>query len=193
VHFNNRQNIINELNNGNKKVFREIFHLYYPRLEKYAIYFLRNHEEAEDVVQETFLQTWNERKTLKNKNHLESFLFTLVRNKCLNKLKRKVVEDKFIVNQLKERSEELYHISFGMNDEFLTMEERLHLDLEKIIIEMPERCGIAFRLRWIEGKKNREIAQEMKISTTMVDKHLAKGMEIARQKLSPDLFLFFVF
>ena len=57
---------------------------------------------------------------------------------------------------------------------------------------MPGRCAEAFRLKWLEGKKIREIAGIMQISTTMVDKHLAKGLQIAREKLSPGMFLFLV-
>ncbi|GAB1453711.1 hypothetical protein MASR2M47_37670 [Draconibacterium sp.] len=67
----------------------------------------------------------------------------------------------------------------------------MHQELEKIIIEMPERCQSVFRLKWFEGKKIREISEIMGISSTMVDKHLAKGMEIMRQKMKPEMFLFF--
>jgi RNA polymerase sigma-70 factor (ECF subfamily) len=83
----------------------------------------------------------------------------------------------------------LYNISFGVDDGFLPMELLLHQELEKIINEMPERCQSVFRLKWFEGKKIREISEIMGISTTMVDKHLAKGMEIMRQKMSPEMFL----
>ena len=188
----NLNNILVELAKGSKPAFRGIFRLYYPRLEKYATHILKNHEEAEDLVQEVFLQIWNERKTLKSETRFEAYLFTLVRNRCLNVLKRKVVEDKFVASRAQAASEELYHISFGMDDEFVSMEERLHTELGKIIAEMPERCRIAFRLKWIEGKKIREIAEIMEISTTMVDKHLAKGMEIARRKLSAGMFLLLI-
>jgi RNA polymerase sigma-70 factor (ECF subfamily) len=70
------------------------------------------------------------------------------------------------------------------------MEQRLFTELEMIMKEMPEKCQTAFRLKWFEEKKIREIAEIMNISTTMVDKHLAKGLEIARKKLNPDLYIF---
>jgi len=65
------------------------------------------------------------------------------------------------------------------------MEERLMAELEIIISEMPEKCQTAFRLKWFEGKKIREIAEAMEISTTMVDKHLNRGLKIARKKMKP--------
>ncbi len=98
-----------------------------------------------------------------------------------------MVEKKYI-DKTQINSEELYKISFEMDD-FLPMEKLLYEELEKIIEEMPERCQSAFYLKWKEGKKIREIAEIMGISTTMVDKHLAKGMEIVRQKMTSEMLL----
>ncbi|MCD6354787.1 MAG: RNA polymerase sigma-70 factor [Prolixibacteraceae bacterium] len=175
---------------GDESAFEGLFRLYFPRLKKYASYFLKDTDEAEDLIQDVFLQVWKNRTTLNNEKNLAPFLFTLVKNRCLNSLKRKVIEDKSIATQAKIDSEELYHISFEVENNFSSMEEKLFSELEKIISEMPERCRTAFRLKWIEGKKIKEIAAIMKISTTMVDKHLSKGLRIARQKLTPDMFLF---
>jgi RNA polymerase sigma-70 factor (ECF subfamily) len=182
--------ILANLIKGKKKAFKKVFTIYYPRLEKYACHFIANHQEAEDIVQDVFVQVWEKREAIKTDSNFDSYLFTLVRNRCLNALKKQVAEQKFI-GKIQAKSEELYNISFGVDDEFLSMEILLHEQLEKIIVEMPERCQSAFRLKWFEGKKIREISEIMGISTTMVDKHLAKGMEIMRQKMKPEMFLFF--
>ncbi|MEN8117100.1 MAG: RNA polymerase sigma-70 factor [Bacteroidota bacterium] len=187
----NQEKIIKALTNGSEPAFEKLFRKYYPRLSNYAKTFLSNSSEAEDLVQDVFIQIWNNRETLDTEKHFSSFIFTLVRNRCLNNLKKKVVEDKFVATQALKATEELYHISFKVEEEFISMEEKLKTELEKIMEEMPNRCQVAFKLKWIEGKKNREIAETMKISTTMVDKHLAKGLEIARNKLTPEMFLFF--
>ncbi len=184
--------ILEKLRKGKKKALKKIFVLYYPRLEKYACQFIVNQQEAEDLVQEVFIQVWENRKTIQTELNFESYLYTSVRNRCLNILKKRTVEKGYI-EKMQANAEELYAISFEVEDEFISMEKRLHEELENIIVGMPERCQIAFRLKWIEGKKIREIAEMMNISTTMVDKHLAKGMEIARQKLNRDMFLFFCF
>ena len=172
--------------------FEELFRFYYPRLKKYAQYFLRNSGEAEDVVQDVFYQLWKERNMLKQDENISSFVFTLLKNKCLNIIKRRLVEEKYLDQLTALPSEELYHTSFEKAEDFIPFEELLNRELCKLIEQMPEKCGIAFRLKWIDGKKNREIAEEMQISTTMVDKHLAKGFSIAREKLNPNLFLLFL-
>jgi RNA polymerase sigma-70 factor (family 1) len=172
------------------KTFEQLFRLFYPRLKKYAASLLHNQFEAEDHVQDVFFQVWQNRLNLDNEKNIGSYLFTVLRNKCLNSLKHKVVEEKYILQSAKNEAEELYHISFSETGNFVSMEERLMAELEIIISEMPEKCQTAFRLKWFEEKKVREIAEIMNISTTMVDKHLAKGLEIARKKLNPDLYIF---
>ncbi len=169
-----------------KKQFGQLFNLYYPRLKRYAFCLLKDDAEAEDLVQDVFVQFWQSTPGFQDENKVGSYLYTSVKNRCLNLLKHKFIEKKYVLNALENEAEELYHISLAETDEFISMEKRLKNELEKIISEMPEKCRTAFRLRWFEGKKIREIAEIMEISTTMVDKHLAKGLETARQKLPPD-------
>lgn len=186
----NQKDIVNALTQGSEHAFEKLFRLYFPRLTNYARTFLDSRQEAEDLVQDIFVQIWNNKEDIDTERQFSSYLFTLVKNRCLNLLKKRVVDDKFKTASARMASEELYHISFEMEDDFESMEVKLNTELEKVMCEMPDRCQVAFRLKWFEGKKIREIAEEMEISTTMVDKHLAKGLQIARQKLSPDMFLF---
>ena len=188
--FTNEEFLIKRIKADDQLAFEQLFHIYYPRLKKYAQTILKSNKEADDLVQDVFVQVWNKRNDLISEKHFASFLYTSVKNKCLSLLKRKVIEDKFVASQLNDTAEELYHLSFKSEEYFSSMEERLVVELEKIIAKMPERCQQAFRLKWIDGKKNREIAKLMNISSTMVDKHLAKGLQIAKQNLTPGMFLF---
>ena len=185
-------NIENQTSGTELLSFENLFRRYYPRLKNYAAWFLKDADEAEDLVQDVFFQLWKNRDHLNREKNAASFIFVQVRNRCLNNLKRKVIEEKFIHQQAYLESEELYHISFNDSGEFVNMHEQLSRELNTLISEMPEKCGQAFSLKWLEGKKIRGIAEIMNISTTMVDKHLARGLEFARKKLNPDLLLFLI-
>jgi len=184
--------IIRLIKNKNISSFEELFRFYYPRMRRYAIHFLQDEEEANDLIQDVFLQLWAQRDELQEEKNLIAFLFTLLKNKCLNSLKKKVVENKYLQKQSLFETERLYALSFTQSVDFKSMESQLNLEIESLIAQMPEKCGMVFRLKWIEGKKIKEIAALLDISTTMVDKHLARGMEIARKKINPDLFLFYI-
>lgn len=173
--------------------FEELFRMYYPRLKNYGFNFLHDMDEAEDLVQDVFYSIWQNRSILDEEKNVGSYLFKLVKNKCLNVLKHKVVEEQYAIQKIENDSEELYDISFMESGEFISMEKRLMADLEMIINDMPPKCQIAFRLKWFERKKIREIAEIMEISTTMVDKHLSKGIQIARRKLKSKMFIFFCY
>jgi RNA polymerase sigma-70 factor (family 1) len=184
--MNDRGNLSKSISKKDLKSFEEFFYLYYPRLKNYALRILHNEAEAEDLVQDIFIQLWEKGIKSDNKN-ISSFLFTSLKNKCLNILKHRVVKDKHIIQSTNAVTEELYHISFQNSGEFISMEEMLINEVENIIAETPEKCQTAFRLKWFEGKKIREIAEIMDISTTMVDKHLAKGMKVVKNKLNTEL------
>jgi RNA polymerase sigma-70 factor (ECF subfamily) len=172
--------------------FEELFRVHYHRMKKYAFYFLRNEEEANDLVQDVFMQYWSRREILDKQKDEAAYLFKILKNKCLNLLKRKVIEGRYSQSQSFPETERLYHISFDQGTDYISLEDQLSLELVSIINDMPDKCGQAFRLRWLEGKKIKDIAMIMNISTTMVDKHLTRGLEIARQKIKPDsLFLLF--
>jgi RNA polymerase sigma-70 factor (ECF subfamily) len=165
------------------KSFEELFNFYCPRLVSYARRFLKDEDEAKDLVQDVFLQLWKSREQLDNGNNISAFIFTLMKNKCLNFLKHKVVEGKYVIQSGNNENEELYHISFIEERGFITMDEMLEAEMESIIEGMPDKCRTAFRLKWFGGKKIHEIAKIMGISTTMVDKHLSKGLQITRKKM----------
>src|SRR5690554_2130002 len=134
------EKIVSDLSAGSKTAFKKVFRLYYPRLVRYSSFLLKENVEAEDLVQEVFIQLWENRTNLRTEKNLASYLFILTRNKCFNVLKHKVVEEKYIINKAAMENEELYHLSFELNEEFVSMEELLNKELDHIIDEMPERC-----------------------------------------------------
>jgi RNA polymerase sigma-70 factor (ECF subfamily) len=175
--------LYNAFANHNLIAFEHVFRHYFPRLKKYASHFVSNPDEAEDLVQDTFVQIWNDREKLNRDKNISALLFTVLRNKCINQLKRHIIEDKYVSTQIRFQSEELYHISFNHEDEYISVQEQLNKELDDLINSMPEKCAICFRMKWIDGMKIKEIAEKLDISTTMVDKHLSRGMKIAKEKV----------
>jgi len=173
--------------------FEETFHVHFPRLKCFAVHLVHDEAEAEDLVQEVFVQTWENFDLLSDQNNLAPYLFTLLKNRCLNKIKHEVVKRKYEYHQAYFESEELYHISFMGSTPFVSFQEELCLEIEKMISGLPPRCAEVFRLKWLEGKKHREISEMLDISMTMVDKHLARGLEYARKNLHPEVLLFMLY
>lgn len=75
--------------------FKHLFETYFKKMTLFAEYFLLDRDEAEDIVQEIFVDLWNNASGLFGTTNLKSYLFVQVRNRCFNRLKHLHVEDDY--------------------------------------------------------------------------------------------------
>ncbi|MBK8806706.1 MAG: hypothetical protein IPO21_08695 [Bacteroidales bacterium] len=86
-------NIIEEIKKGNPLVFKEVYRLYYAQLCRFASDYIEDADEVEDLVQDTLIKIWDKREELAITN-LKNYLFTSVRNACINRLEHiKIVQN----------------------------------------------------------------------------------------------------
>ncbi|MFY8035549.1 MAG: sigma-70 family RNA polymerase sigma factor, partial [Cyclobacteriaceae bacterium] len=84
-----------ELVQGNELAFEKIFKIYYKPLCHYAYSFLNDGAEAEEVVQNTFVKIWERRSTIQVQTSVKAYLYSMVRNSCLNVIKHEKVKKEF--------------------------------------------------------------------------------------------------
>ena len=170
--------LLDELKNGNHQAFEYLFKNYYPRLLGYAIRFVENEETARDIIQECFLKFWDKRDLLEAVS-VTALLFAMVRNRCLNYLKHLAGVEKHQIEYLAsiEGEERLYYADFVLNADSSLLYNELQEQIKIVIDNLPERCRNVFLLSRFEGLKNREIADMLEISTTAVEKHIAKALQ----------------
>lgn len=173
----NNNIILSRLSAGDEKAFEKLFKSYYPRLYGYAIRYINDPEVARDILQECFMRFWEQRNQLKNIS-LTSYLFTMVRNSCLNHLKHLSIVDNHKLKYLSkvEGDERLYYWDFGLSSDQQLIYDELQNEIEKALDKLPARCREVFIMSRFKEKKNREIAEELGISTTAVEKHISKAL-----------------
>lgn len=76
---------------GDRNSFKSIFQEYYQPLFHLSKHYLEDGDEAKEVVQEAFVKLWMIRQNLDPDSNIRNFLFTLVKNNCLNLLKRRQI------------------------------------------------------------------------------------------------------
>lgn len=173
-----------ELKKGNPKAFREVFRLLYPRLKGYCMLFIENESEAEDIIQEGFITLWEKRNAIDADKQIESFLFVIIRNKCLNFLKNrrfdaeKISPDSLQITEL----QYLYQLDLAEKEE-KSLEEMLIQSFQEAVNMLPEKMKAVFVQCKLEGKKQKEVAEEMGISLKMVEKYIAKAKQKIREEL----------
>ena len=157
--------------------FDKIYVLYYSRMFRFAKEYVLFDEDAENIVQDVFLLLWEKREVLDIQISLVSYLFALVKNKSLDYLRHKVIADEYKQElSAKLTALELLNYSF-------TSDEEIEQILMTTINKLPERCRQVFLKSRIEGKRNREIANELNLTVSTVENQ----MTIALRKLRVEL------
>ena len=157
----------------------------YPRMKGYCMLFFNDVNRADDIIQEAFLSLWENREFIQTDKSLESYVFVILRNKCLNYLKRKRLErdnvdlENISISEL----QYLYQLDFTRKEE-KSLEEQLIESLKVAIDELPDKMKTVFTLCKIEGRNQKEVAKELGISIKMVEKHISKAKQQIRHKLS---------
>ena len=144
----------------------------------YAIRFVEDEETARDIIQECFLRFWEKRELLSAVS-VTSLLFAMVRNGCLNYLKHLSIVEKHQIEYLAsiDGEERLYYADFTLDAEHKLLYDELQEQINLVIGQLPERSREIFLMSRFKGLKNREIADKLQISTTAVEKHIAKALK----------------
>lgn len=171
-----------QLLKDNRNSFKDIFHEYFQQLCHLSLHYLEDEDEAKEVVQDAFVKLWEIRKELNVESNLRNFLFTLVKNNCLNILKRRQIllkhHEKIKWMEMHYQYESLARIGYDYM-EFKELKEKIDLAIE----HLPEHCRVVFELSRFEELKNREIAEKLGVTQKTVEAHLTKALKILRNDL----------
>lgn len=147
------------------------------RLCRFAANFVATMEDAENIVQSVFLSIWEKRLPVEIQTGVSSYLYTLVKNKCIDYLRHQKVSKEF-------RSEYLLRVeSLNYVSEILSSHEDMEHIFNEIINTLPDKCRTIFILSRVEGKKYREIAQILNISENTVENQIGIALKKIREEL----------
>lgn len=159
-----------KIKTGDRQVFKELFDEFYQTLCLFASKFLRDDALAADVVQEVFIRFWENRANFDNNLKIKSYLYTSVRNACLN-----IIRDKKEFISEGESFEQLEKKAFFEN---AVLERESFRIFYTAVDSLPEQSRRIIYLA-IDGKTNNQIAVELNITEFTV--HRLK--KIAYKKL----------
>lgn len=178
--------LFDRIKNGDQKALELLFAIYFPRLNNFARNVVKDDVLSQDIVQEIFVKVWEKRAGIEVIN-LESYLFKLVRNRCIDYIKyQKVVNNKMQEVHIAYQCEEMYRIDFIGDEPYLLIAQELKERIEQTIENLPERCREVFVLSRVNGLKNREIADLLNINIKNVERHLSRALQSFRVNLSEE-------
>ncbi|HTE32431.1 MAG TPA: RNA polymerase sigma-70 factor [Chryseolinea sp.] len=173
----NEDQLIEMLKAGNVTAFEMLFRTYYQPLCNYAYTFVQDRDEAEEIVQATFLNVWEKRDNLAIHTAVKPYLYAMVRNACLNVIKHEKIKQQHVAMELAvaERSVESVARTVVASE----LETKIYQAMDKL----PEQCRLVFKLSRFEELKYAEIATQLNISIKTVENQMGKALRIMRDQL----------
>ncbi|MBP1616469.1 MAG: polymerase sigma-70 factor [Bacteroidetes bacterium] len=172
------KNITERLRNDDKSVIDDIFKSYHSRIFRFSLSYLKNDNDAYDIVQEVFIKIWENRLTLKPETNFDAFVFTISRNAVHSLFRKKLCEQKYL-SYLSEMA-----VSNSQDTEQQTDFVFLEQKYEELIENLPSKRKEIFLLSRKSGLTNKEIAKKQGISEKTVEDHLTKALMYLKKQLS---------
>jgi len=162
----------------NESVFDQFFRTNAKLLRNYLFYKFGDMEQAEDLVQETFIKLWNNCSKV-SLDKAKNYVFTVATNLGISKTRHEKVKLKYqnyITHRNTDRSEE-------SSPEFILLEKEYMEKLKNAIAMLPERQREVFLLSRIDKKTYREIAALSGVSVKAIEKLMHKALVKLREKI----------
>jgi RNA polymerase sigma-70 factor (ECF subfamily) len=163
---------------GDQFAFRILYEKYSKKIYTLSVRLLHSEILAEEVRQEVFLKLWMLGTELTTIDNVEAYLRTLTRNRCLNVLRRIVLENK----SDRELSKN-YVDAHNETEESILLNDTRNL-LNAAIDLLPEQQRQVYLLRQSEGLKYEEIAIRLNISINTVKTHMKRALASLRIHVS---------
>ena len=174
--MNEEEKRINELiRKGDETVFATLFVTYYGELCNYGSAFV-DRSEAEDIVARIFASFWEKRRSLNVTDSIRSFLYTSVRNACLNEI-RKGRSRKAYQDYIYKRLQNIYdNPDEGDLKEISTI-------LKETLEDLSKSQRTAFELSRFRDMSYKEIAEAMGVSVKSVEYYISLSLMKIREKM----------
>ena len=157
-----------------EQLFSSIFNKYSKSLHDFLYYRYGDLLNPKDKVQEAFIKLWqNCAKVTPDK--AKSFVFTTANNLMLNEVAHQKVVLKYTQTKPKHYTNE--------NPEFLMQEKEYHKKLQTALSNLTEAQRTAFMMNRVEGKRFKEIATLLDISTKAVEKRIYGALDKLRKEI----------
>lgn len=169
-----------------KDILYKKFKAFYHKNAGDMIFFARKYvsvETAEDIVHDIFLKIWDTKSTIVIENDINNYLFTMVRNACLDHLKSQSVAQSAANNILTQiQLDEV--IMNGSSNDYDYFDDEFYENVYTIIEKLPDKQKQVFEKSYLKEQKHTDIAKELNISVRTVETHIYKALKFLRKNIN---------
>jgi len=168
----------NEKHDDAKHKFEYIYSAYAGRIYNFVMRISRGNEYlAEEITQNTFLKVWEKQNDLKNESAMLSYMYTTARNMFLNYCEHETIEYMYYNYIMRNATDLDYSTEKQLDKNFLND------FILKIVDEMPPVRKRVFMMSRMQHKSNKQIAEELQISSNTVERHMTLALQYLRERV----------
>jgi RNA polymerase sigma-70 factor (family 1) len=171
----NPEHLLLDFNSGSQEAFTSIYNLLYPNVYYFAQRFV-NPEDAADIAADAFFKLWKMEKEFVRISSVKNYLQVAAKNACINFLKN--------IKYKQARQNELIYLTSVEEETDIKASENIKAEYLRIMYleveKLPIQCKKVFRMAWLEGLKNQEIATRLRITKNTVKSHKMKALKVLR-------------
>jgi RNA polymerase sigma-70 factor, ECF subfamily len=162
--------------------FYHLYERYCRRLYGFVLRYIKQKEDAEEIVQEVFVKIWESRNKIDAYSSFESFLFTIAYNNTISMLRKRTNEKKYLEHLLA-----LQH-----PDDLPDLIDEIHFNelndrIQLLLNELTPRQKEIYQMSREEGLSHDEIANKLDISVNTVKKHMVNTLAFLKSKIDTSL------
>lgn len=172
---------------NDEEAFQKLFFDFFAPLCLFAHRYITSKETCEDIVQGVFFRIWKDRAKLSITVSARNFLITTVRNACIDYLRHREIENRYLEKQL------AYEEKDPMDTNMLIAVSELEKRVGEALAKLPDAVRRSFEMNRFDDKTYLEIASECEISVKTVEAHISRALKLLRVELKdylPFLLLF---
>lgn len=171
------EDLMQEIKADNMFAFDALYGNYCKRVYKFGYSIIKSREEAENLMQDVFLNLWETRRRVKKNSSVKSYIFTITYNSAISIIRKKARESEFIeyLKSVQTINEEAVDVVFEYNE--------LKSKLDEIVNALPKRQKEVYLLHRDEAMKYDEIAERLHISVNTIENHMSRALKTVREKM----------
>jgi RNA polymerase sigma-70 factor (family 1) len=173
----NDEQLILMIKNGEGGAFTALYNHYWHKLFSVAANKLGRIDEAEELVQDIFLDIWHRRDQLNITGELKAYLAVAVKYRVINVLAKRNRAEKY-----KKDTHLTLQVADHNLEDWLSFKE-LKDRLASLVVDLPDKCRLVYKLSREEGYSRKEIAHALDISEKTVESHLTRALNSLRNGL----------
>ena len=156
------------------EILKKLYHEHQPSLVNFASYLIGSKEDALEIVNDVFVSLWKNKSSYAKIKVVKSYLFSAVKNRCFNHLKKKKLE---VTHMWPENAKSTFSA-----DALLQAEEHTNR-LNYLMNELPPKCRQVFIMSRIDELSYAEIAALLDLSIKTIENQMGKALKIIRKKM----------